>query len=43
LAFLGRASPEKGLDKAIEIARRADTPLKVAAKIYPEEVRAVLR
>src|SRR5262249_52026124 len=38
LAFLGRASPEKGLDKAIEIAGRAEMPLKVAAKISPEEV-----
>ncbi len=37
LAFLGRISPEKGLDKAIEIARRAGLPLRVAAKIYPEE------
>lgn len=33
LAFLGRVSPEKGLDKAIEIARRADMPLKIAAKV----------
>ena len=37
LAFLGRISPEKGLDKAVEIARRAGLPLRVAAKIYPEE------
>jgi len=37
LAFLGRVSPEKGLDKAIEIARLAGMPLRVAAKIYPEE------
>jgi glycosyltransferase involved in cell wall biosynthesis len=33
LAFLGRTSPEKGLDQAIEIAKRADMPLKIAAKI----------
>ena len=33
LAFLGRISPEKGLDKAIEIARRVGMPLKIAAKI----------
>lgn len=33
LAFLGRISPEKGLDRAIDIARRAKLPLKVAAKI----------
>ncbi len=37
LAFLGRVSPEKGLDTAVEIARRAGMPLKVAAKIYAEE------
>jgi glycosyltransferase involved in cell wall biosynthesis len=37
LAFLGRISPEKGLDRAIEIARRAGVPLKVAAKIYDED------
>jgi glycosyltransferase involved in cell wall biosynthesis len=33
LAFLGRVSPEKGLDHAIEIAKRAGMPLKIAAKI----------
>lgn len=33
LAFLGRISPEKGLDHAIEIAKRAGMPLKIAAKI----------
>jgi glycosyltransferase involved in cell wall biosynthesis len=33
LAFLGRVSPEKGLDKAIEIALRAEMPLKIAAKV----------
>jgi glycosyltransferase involved in cell wall biosynthesis len=37
LAFLGRVSPEKGLDKAIEIARLVGMPLRVAAKIYPAE------
>jgi glycosyltransferase involved in cell wall biosynthesis len=37
LAFLGRISPEKRLDRAIEIARRSGLRLKVAAKIYPEE------
>jgi glycosyltransferase involved in cell wall biosynthesis len=30
-------SPEKRVDRAIEIARRAGVPLKIAAKIYPEE------
>jgi glycosyltransferase involved in cell wall biosynthesis len=33
LAFLGRVSPEKGVDQAIEIARRAGMPLKIAAKV----------
>ena len=32
-AFLGRISPEKGPDKAIEIAAKAGVPLKMAAKI----------
>ncbi len=33
LAFLGRTSPEKGLDRAIQIAKRVGMPLKIAAKI----------
>jgi glycosyltransferase involved in cell wall biosynthesis len=33
LAFLGRTSPEKGLDRVIEIAKRAGMPLKIAAKV----------
>jgi glycosyltransferase involved in cell wall biosynthesis len=37
LVFLGRMSPEKRLDRAVEIARRTGLKLKVAAKIYPEE------
>lgn len=37
LAFLGRVSPEKGLDRAIRIARRWGMRLKIAAKIYPDE------
>ena len=37
LAFLGRISPEKGVDRAIEIARAAGAPLKIAAKIYSED------
>lgn len=32
-AFLGRICPEKGVDKAIRIARAAGVPLKIAAKI----------
>jgi glycosyltransferase involved in cell wall biosynthesis len=37
LVYLGRMSPEKRVDRAIEIARRSGMPLKIAAKIYPEE------
>ena len=33
LAFLGRVAPEKGLDRAIEIARLAKLPLRIAAKV----------
>jgi glycosyltransferase involved in cell wall biosynthesis len=33
LAFLGRISPEKGPDRAIEIARRAGVRLRIAAKV----------
>ena len=33
LAFVGRISPEKRPDRAIEIARRASIPLKIAAKV----------
>jgi glycosyltransferase involved in cell wall biosynthesis len=33
LAFIGRISPEKGLDRAIESAVRAGMPIRIAAKI----------
>jgi glycosyltransferase involved in cell wall biosynthesis len=33
LAFLGRISPEKRVDRAIQIARAHDMPLKIAAKV----------
>ena len=33
LAFVGRISPEKRVDRAVEIARRLGMPLKIAAKI----------
>jgi len=33
LAFLGRISPEKRVDRAIEIAKRVKMPLKIAAKV----------
>jgi len=35
LAFLGRVSPEKGVDRAIAIARRVGLPLQIAAKVDP--------
>jgi glycosyltransferase involved in cell wall biosynthesis len=33
LTFLGRIAPEKGADRAIEIAKRVGMPLKIAAKV----------
>jgi len=33
LAFIGRISPEKGVDRAIEIGRRSGLPLRLAAKV----------
>jgi glycosyltransferase involved in cell wall biosynthesis len=35
LAFLGRISPEKRVDRAIQIARRVNMKIKIAAKIDP--------
>ncbi len=35
LAVLGRIAPEKAVDRAIHIARRASMPLKIAAKVDP--------
>jgi glycosyltransferase involved in cell wall biosynthesis len=35
LAFLGRISPEKRCDRAIEIAKRLNLPLRIGAKIDP--------
>jgi glycosyltransferase involved in cell wall biosynthesis len=37
LAFLGRVSPEKGLERAIRIARLCKLPLKIAAKVDPAD------
>ena len=49
LAFLGRISPEKRVDRAIEIAVRAGIPLKIAAKVdksdqeyFVEHIRPML-
>jgi glycosyltransferase involved in cell wall biosynthesis len=33
LAFLGRIAPEKGIDRAIAIARKCGVPLRIAAKV----------
>jgi glycosyltransferase involved in cell wall biosynthesis len=37
LAFLGRISPEKRVDRAIEIAQACGWPLKIAAKVDPAD------
>jgi len=37
LAFLGRISPEKRVDRAIEIAKKLNRPLKIAAKVDPSD------
>ena len=49
LAFLGRISPEKRVDRAIEIARAVGLPLKIAAKVdrvdqvyFDSEIRPLL-
>jgi glycosyltransferase involved in cell wall biosynthesis len=36
LAFVGRITPEKGITDCIELARRVNLPLKMAAKVYDE-------
>jgi len=36
-AFLGRISPEKRVDRAIEIATEVDVPLRIAAKVDPAD------
>ncbi|HKX47451.1 MAG TPA: glycosyltransferase family 4 protein [Gaiellaceae bacterium] len=40
VAFLGRMSPEKGADRAIELARRAGVELRIAAKCREPAERA---
>lgn len=37
LCFVGRISPEKRPDRAIEIATRSGVPLKIAAKVDPKD------
>jgi glycosyltransferase involved in cell wall biosynthesis len=48
LAFLGRISPEKRVDRAVRIAERCGLPLKIAAKVdrvdqdyFEDEIRAL--
>jgi glycosyltransferase involved in cell wall biosynthesis len=50
LAFLGRISPEKRVDRAIQVAMRVGMPLKIAAKValpdtcyYREEIKPLLK
>ncbi|MDI6853765.1 MAG: glycosyltransferase family 4 protein [Deltaproteobacteria bacterium] len=50
LAFLGRISPEKRVDRAIEIAVRCGLPLRIAAKVdkadedyYRERIKPMLK
>ena len=38
LAFLGRMSPEKGPERAIEIAKKVGMPIKIAAKVDKVDV-----
>jgi glycosyltransferase involved in cell wall biosynthesis len=38
LAFLGRVSPEKRVDRAIAIARACNQPLRIAAKVDPADL-----
>jgi glycosyltransferase involved in cell wall biosynthesis len=49
LAFLGRIAPEKGLGRAIQIARNCGIPLKIAAKVdrvdqeyYDEQIKPLI-
>src|SRR6202047_4648717 len=50
LAFIGRISPEKGVENAIKIARRVGIPLKIAAKVdkadldyYNDKIKRLLK
>jgi glycosyltransferase involved in cell wall biosynthesis len=49
-AFLGRIAPEKGIDRAMAIARHCGVPLKVAAKVdnadrdyYDEKIKPLMQ
>lgn len=41
LAFVGRITPEKGVAEAIAVARAAGIPLRMAAKVYDHQERAL--
>jgi glycosyltransferase involved in cell wall biosynthesis len=48
-AFLGRIAPEKGVDRAVSIARRCGVPLRIAAKVdnvdreyFDEKIRPLI-
>lgn len=43
LAFLGRISPEKGLDQAIEIAKKSNMALRIAAKVDEVDIDYFVR
>jgi glycosyltransferase involved in cell wall biosynthesis len=40
LVFVGRITPEKGIGDVIELARRTNLPLKMAAKVYDTHEKA---
>ncbi|MDQ3937128.1 MAG: glycosyltransferase family 4 protein [Chloroflexota bacterium] len=40
LAFVGRVTREKGVEEAVELARRVGLPLRMAAKVYDEHEQA---
>jgi glycosyltransferase involved in cell wall biosynthesis len=42
-AFVGRMSPDKGVDTAVRVAREANVPLKVAAKMREPPERAYFK
>lgn len=37
LAFLGRISPDRGVEQAIELAKRTDMPIRIAARVDPAD------
>ncbi len=37
LAFLGRISPGRGLEQAIQLAKRSNMPIRIAAKVDPSD------